>query len=267
MGDLPKRLGVALWGIPLLLAALYFGGWILAIFISLLLFLLAREWRYLGECVGVQIPLVFLWLSAAAILLVQFSSVARGVLSATILILLILFAAEMVRSNAPLRNLGHLVLWIVYIVIPISLWWPIRISGGVAGDAGRSWLLCLFLSIWVTDTAAYAIGSLWGKHKLLPKASPNKSWEGAIAGAIAALLVPIILRVFGLHDFAVWDVIAFGVAVGIFGQAGDLLESLMKREAGVKDSSRFLPGHGGLLDRFDSLFLATPALYLYLLLR
>jgi phosphatidate cytidylyltransferase len=101
----------------------------------------------------------------------------------------------------------------------------------------------------------------------MPAASPNKSWEGAIAGVFAALLVPVVLRLLGLFDFTGWDVVAFAIAVGVFGQAGDLLESLMKREAGVKDSSQFLPGHGGLLDRFDSLFLATPALYLYLFIR
>jgi len=268
MSDLPKRLGVALWGIPLLLLSLYFGGLFLAILISLLLFLLAREWQSLGQCVGIEIPLAFLWLSAAAVLSVQFSTGDRIAVPVAILILLVLFAIEIVRpSRAPLKNLGHLALWLLYIVFPISLWWTIRLVGGIAEAQGRQWLIALFVCVWATDTAAYAAGRAAGKHRLMPAASPNKSWEGAIAGVVGAVLVPVIMRSLGLFDFTGWDVIAFAVAVGIFGQAGDLLESLMKREAGIKDSSRFLPGHGGLLDRFDSLFLATPALYVYLLIR
>jgi phosphatidate cytidylyltransferase len=268
MSDLPKRLGVALWGIPLLLLALYFGGLFLAVLISLLLFLLAREWQYLGRSVGTEIPLAFLWLSAAAVLSVQFSTGNRIAVSAAILLLLVLIVAQIVRSSrAPLRDLGHLALWLFYIVFPISLWWTIRLVEGVAETHGRLWLIALFVCVWVTDTAAYAAGRAVGKHRLMPAASPNKSWEGAIAGVFAALLVPVVLRLLGLFDFTGWDVVAFAIAVGVFGQAGDLLESLMKREAGVKDSSQFLPGHGGLLDRFDSLFLATPALYLYLFIR
>ncbi len=268
MSDLAKRLGVALWGIPLLLFALYFGELFLAILISLLLFLLAREWQYLGRCVGADIPLAFLWVSAVAILLIQFSAGNRIFLSVGILILLVLLATQIVRiSRAPLRDLGHLALWLFYVVVPISLWWTIRLVGGIAEAQGRQWLIALFVCVWVTDTAAYAAGRAVGKRRLMPAASPNKSWEGAIAGVVGAVLVPVIMRPLGFFAFTGWDVMAFAIAVGILGQAGDLVESLMKREAGIKDSSRFLPGHGGLLDRFDSLFLATPALYAYLLIR
>ncbi|MFH1011454.1 MAG: phosphatidate cytidylyltransferase [bacterium] len=268
MSDLPRRLAVALWGIPLLLLALYFGGIFLAGLISLLLLLLSREWKSLGQYAGADVSLASLWTGAAAILFLQFSSADKLSLSLVILALLVLFAAEIFRASAsPLRSLGHLALWLLYVVAPISLWWAIRDWGSVANSTGREWLIALFLSVWVADTAAYAFGKIAGRHPLCVKASPNKTWEGAAAGLLLAPLAPAILKGCHLSDFAWLDVAMFAVIVGVFGQAGDLLESLMKREAGLKDTSHFLPGHGGLLDRFDSLLLATPALYLYLLIR
>jgi phosphatidate cytidylyltransferase len=269
MGDLPKRLLVALWGIPLLLLSLYLGGLLLGALISLLLLLSAGEWRRLGDCVGAKISFSSLWLSAAAILFYQFSGGTTLAACLAVAVLLALFAVQIVCvPRSPLRNLGHLSLWLVYVVIPISLWWTIWYYDGLLDvAAGRWFLLVLFVCVWITDTLAYAVGSAIGKHKLLPEASPNKSWEGAVAGFVAAPLVVLLFKAIGFFDFTVWDVAAFALIVGIIGQAGDLLESLMKREAGIKDTSEFLPGHGGLLDRFDSLFLATPARYLYLLIR
>jgi phosphatidate cytidylyltransferase len=269
MGDLPKRLLVALWGIPLLLLSLYLGGLLLGALISLLLLLSASEWRHLGECVGAKVSFSSLWLSAAAILFFQFSGGTTLAACLALAVLLALFVVQIFNiPRSPLRNLAHLTLWIVYVVIPISLWWAIWDYDNLLNPAaGRWFLLGLFVCIWITDTVAYAVGSAIGEHKLLPEASPNKSWEGAVAGFVAAPLVVLLFKTIDIFDFTVWDVIAFTIIVGIIGQVGDLLESLIKREAGIKDTSSFLPGHGGLLDRFDSLFLATPALYLYLLIR
>ncbi|MBU1707723.1 phosphatidate cytidylyltransferase [bacterium] len=268
MSDLAKRLGVAVWGIPLLLISLYIGGLLLGILISLLLFLLAREWKYLGKQSGADSPLIYLWLLAASILFFQFSNHSKLSIGLAILAALVVFVSEIFRaSRLPLKSLGHVTLWLIYVVIPVSLLWTIRQPGGIASDIGDRWLLALFVSVWVADTAAYGIGKRFGKHKLMPKASPNKSWEGAIAGLISAPIVALIMKGIGFVHFSIWDILAFTVIVGFIGQVGDLLESLMKREAELKDTSQFLPGHGGLLDRFDSLLLAIPALTLYLLLR
>lgn len=268
MGDLPKRLGVALWGIPLLLLSVHFGGLLLEILISLFLLFIAREWKRIGECVEAHVSLILLWLGAAAVLVFQFSSGSRFSFGFAVFLFLTIFTIEVFRaSSSPLKNLGHLVLWVFYIVIPISLWWTIRQPGGVAGEMGGRWLIVFLISVWTADTAAYAIGKSFGKHKLMPKASPNKSWEGAIAGFVAVPLIVLIAKWCGYLDFSFLDIVAFTIAVGLFGQMGDLLESRMKREAGLKDTSQFLPGHGGLLDRVDSLLLATPMLYLYLLIR
>jgi len=125
-------------------------------------------------------------------------------------------------------------------------------------------IISILVSIWVCDSAAYFIGSAYGKHKLFPVVSPNKSWEGAIAGFIFALISMIMLKII-LVGFLNWiDAIVIGIIIGTLGQIGDLVESLFKRDAGVKDSSSLIPGHGGIFDRFDSFLFTSPIIYLYL---
>lgn len=125
-------------------------------------------------------------------------------------------------------------------------------------------VITIFITLWMTDSAAYFIGTAIGKHKLFPRVSPNKSWEGAIAGFVFAIITLVDIKVF-LFTFLSWtDVIAFSVIIGVFGQIGDLVESLIKRDAGVKDSSNLVPGHGGIFDRFDSLLFSAPLIFLYL---
>jgi len=125
-------------------------------------------------------------------------------------------------------------------------------------------IISIFITLWMTDSAAYFIGTAIGKHKLFPRVSPNKSWEGAIAGFLFALITSVVLKIFLLNFLSIIDVIAFGIIIGVFGQIGDLIESLIKRDAGVKDSSSIIPGHGGFFDRFDSLLFSVPIIYLYM---
>jgi len=118
--------------------------------------------------------------------------------------------------------------------------------------------------IWICDTAAYHTGVAVGRHKLFPRVSPNKTWEGAVAGFVAAILSALGAQALVLDYLGAGDAVVLGCIVGIFGQAGDLFESALKRDAGVKDSSNLLPGHGGVLDRFDSLLFAAPLVYIYI---
>jgi phosphatidate cytidylyltransferase len=125
----------------------------------------------------------------------------------------------------------------------------------------------LVISIWSCDSAAFIFGSFFGsKKKILPKVSPNKSWIGSISGLIASLLIFVLFynQDFLGDIFTLKDAIILGLISGIFGQVGDFSESLFKRDAGVKDSGKILQGHGGILDRFDSLIFATPITYLYI---
>jgi phosphatidate cytidylyltransferase len=125
-------------------------------------------------------------------------------------------------------------------------------------------IVSLFASIWLCDSAAYAIGIPFGKHKLFPRVSPKKSWEGAIAGLLAGVAGMLAARTWFLPFLTITDAIVLGFIVGGLGQIGDLVESLLKRDASVKDSSNLIPGHGGVLDRFDSLLFVSPLVYLYI---
>lgn len=123
--------------------------------------------------------------------------------------------------------------------------------------------LSVFIFLWSNDTGAYCIGSLFGRHKLFFSISPNKSWEGAVGGGVTALAVALLLsRFFDILSPVQW--VGLALTVVFFGTWGDLVESLMKRQLGVKDSGALLPGHGGMLDRFDSSLLAIPASTVYL---
>jgi phosphatidate cytidylyltransferase len=141
--------------------------------------------------------------------------------------------------------------------------------GGLVVPAGGLLLLLPLLVTWASDIGAYAVGRTMGRHKLIPSVSPGKTVEGALGGVVFSVLVAwayttLLLQPAAQLGFkwAPWGIIAFGAVVSVAAQLGDLAESLLKREAGVKDSSRILPGHGGVLDRFDSLFFVFPVAFL-----
>ncbi len=125
-------------------------------------------------------------------------------------------------------------------------------------------VMAVFASIWLCDSSAFFFGRRYGKHKLFERVSPNKTWEGAIAGFVGALVAFIVARAIALPYMSLTNAIVCGCIVGLFGQLGDMVESMLKRDAGVKDSSSLIPGHGGVLDRFDSLIFVSPLIFLYL---
>ena len=129
---------------------------------------------------------------------------------------------------------------------------------------GRNLVYLLFFSVWSLDTFAYFFGMKFGKHKLAEKISPKKSIEGSIAGFVSCLLVCFFVRYIMNTGLSAIDSLILGALIGIFGQIGDLAESLIKRSVGCKDSGAILPGHGGVLDRFDSILFAAPILYYYI---
>jgi phosphatidate cytidylyltransferase len=129
---------------------------------------------------------------------------------------------------------------------------------------GAFTVMSVFASIWMCDSVAYFAGRGFGKHKLFERVSPKKTWEGAIAGFIGAVGAFLIARSIALPYMSFTSALICGCIVGVCGQLGDLIESLMKRDAGVKDSSSLIPGHGGVLDRFDSLIVVSPLIFFYL---
>jgi phosphatidate cytidylyltransferase len=125
-------------------------------------------------------------------------------------------------------------------------------------------VIAVFATIWICDTAAYFGGKSFGKHKLFLRVSPNKTWEGAIFGFIFSMLTMIAAKLLVLEYLSYLHAVIIGMLIGVFGQLGDLIESRFKRDAGVKDSSSLIPGHGGVYDRFDSLVFVSPIVYLYI---
>ncbi len=186
---------------------------------------------------------------------------------AAMVYLLLLFAlilAEIFRSIAnPMQNWGNILFSQLWIALPFALM-------GFLGVFEPMLLLALFVIIWINDTGAYCVGSLIGKHKMIPRVSPGKSWEGLIGGIVFALGAGYIFLAdpFGFTglQYAGWKWIVLTLVITIFGTLGDLLESRVKRTLGVKDSGNAIPGHGGWLDRFDSVLIATLALCLTMLL-
>jgi phosphatidate cytidylyltransferase len=131
---------------------------------------------------------------------------------------------------------------------------------------GRKWLFLVLLVVMAADTAAYFVGSLIGRSKLYPVVSPNKSWEGSIGGVVGSLLGALLAKYGFFPELSLVDVLLGGILLSLSGQLGDLFESLLKRSFGVKDSGTMIPGHGGLLDRLDSLLFAFPVAYFYAVL-
>lgn len=169
------------------------------------------------------------------------------------------------------RNLGGTLLGLLYIPAPFALLIHLRVappsfpSGSFTNALpGYAIPLALILSMWANDTMAYITGSLIGRTKFFPAISPKKTWEGTLGGIILTMVVAAVFSWLSPYHSAHWVAIA-GIAA-VTGTAGDLLESKIKRMAGVKDSGNIMPGHGGFMDRFDSLIVATPFVWAYLLL-
>nr|WP_185153811.1 phosphatidate cytidylyltransferase [Dysgonomonas sp. 520] len=165
------------------------------------------------------------------------------------------------RSSA-VRSLAYSLMGQAYIALPFSLANYLVFTNN-AGGYHSIFLLALLVMLWVNDSFAYLTGSQFGKHRLFERISPKKSWEGSVGGAAFTLLTALIFSHF-YNEFHVAGWLGFGLIVIVFGTWGDLIESLLKRTVGVKDSGNILPGHGGILDRFDSLIFSIPALFVYL---
>ena len=148
----------------------------------------------------------------------------------------------------------------------IGLLYPFvyKVGEGFGSIAGGDCLLFLFGLLWIGDTAAMGIGSWLGRHKLAPTVSPNKTVEGFIGGLLGAVAVGLLMHFWRLPQIGLGHILVIALGCSLFGQLGDLVESMWKRSLGIKDSSRVIPGHGGVLDRFDSLLFAAPFMYFYL---
>lgn len=172
------------------------------------------------------------------------------------------------KHENPINNWAYTMLSQMYIAMPLSLINVLAFMGSADGEVHYNYVLPLsvFVFLWVNDSGAYCCGSLLGRHKLFPRVSPGKSWEGSIGGAVLVVVVAyVISQLLGTSSpLTALEWMGLGLVVVIFGTWGDLVESLFKRTLGIKDSGNILPGHGGMLDRFDSSLMAFPAAAIYL---
>ena len=275
MSELTRRIIFAVIAAPTSIAIVYFGDWALAIVLSVLAALAAWELFRMARETG-ALPLEPAGIALAALLPIAVHAQRLGIytlsLTAVVAMVLLLFASTIwLRGPAgkPLSSVAITAFGVMYAGL-FSYIYALRYHDYAIGAAAGTALVFLpiFLT-WTTDVGAYVFGRMFGRKKLMPSVSPGKTVEGAVGGlgltiVICLLYVRFILMPFALLGLTIQGAVLFAVVVSIAAQTGDLAESLLKREAGVKDSSRILPGHGGILDRFDGVLFVMPVAFLLL---
>lgn len=283
MTNMVTRIMVGLVGIPAMLAAVWVGGWLFSTVIlgisAMALWefydLSASKHAEANRSVGLVWAMVFQVAVAAGAATDVLLTPPWLLLLGALLVLgaLVTLAAELWRNlpNAVL-NTAITIVGVVYVSLSLASLMVMRsIPDGVLGaesnllPQGASLVLMTFASVWASDSAAYFVGLAFGKHKMFPRVSPKKSWEGAAGGFVAAVLAFWWLAGFLVPAMPWPHAVAAGVIVGVVGPIGDLAESLLKRDAEIKDSSHIIPGHGGFLDRFDSMLFVAPCVLMYIM--
>ena len=186
-------------------------------------------------------------------------------------IIYMMVAELYLKQEDPVSDWAYTMMSQLYIALPFSLL-NVLAFRSTGYDIQYTYLapLSVFVFLWINDTGAYICGSLLGKNKLFPRISPGKSWEGSIGGGILVMAVAVLVwyltEKYGVNDIGLnaYEWAGLGLTIVVFGTWGDLIESLFKRTLGIKDSGNILPGHGGMLDRFDSSLLAIPSAVVYL---
>ncbi len=275
MSELTRRLLLALVGIPLTLGLIYAGGWIFVAALGGVAAIGAWELFRMARAAGHEpLETAGIIIAACIPLLVHASylEVFHFTLTMAMLVFMALLASVIWLRGPTRKPLVSFALTVVGVIYPslVTYMYPLRNHDYAIGAlAGTVLVMFPIFVTWSTDTGAYMFGRLFGRRKLIPSVSPAKTLEGALGGLLVAVLFAWLYVTFLLKPFAQLSVlplgiVVFGLTIAATAQLGDLVESLLKRDAGVKDSSKLLPGHGGFLDRFDSLLFVLPVAYLLL---
>lgn len=256
-----QRLLSSLLLIPLI-AILWFGGsWIFALLVGFVALLGIKEFLSLISLPGKQFLFLGFLFTSLFIANAYFDYSYTAPLFIAVLVLPLVWLLFRFPRREALTHWKWMLAGIVYLGLTTGSYVALRNL-----DQGREWVFLVLFSVFACDTSAFFIGRSFGRHPLAPAISPKKTWEGAIGGFFAApaaaLILYIILDITTLNYF---HVVLIGLLIGVFAQLGDLLESWFKRRVGVKDSGNLIPGHGGILDRIDSLILAGIIIYYYAL--
>jgi len=268
---LKHRVITAAVGVPLIILTIWFGDPWITIFIAAAALAATYEFYHMANFDRRE-PLLYLGLlwTLALVLSPHYrnSDLLPVVITAAILVSLLCLLVRPSREKA-FHQWAWTIVGALYVGWMLSYWLDLR---GLPD--GRNWVYLAMLTTFVNDTSAYFIGRARGRHKLAPAISPAKTREGAIGGLvgaiIAAVVIALVLKLISAElgaafAFRYWQIIVLGFLVGLFAQLGDLVESLLKRQTGVKESGNLLPGHGGVLDRFDSLIFVGAVVYYYVI--
>ena len=256
MSNIASRLVIALVGIPVVLGAVYLGGWWLFALIAIAAVLGLHEFWLLTKPLAPLAPAGYiggilalvgaetggvLWMVGGVMVALALAFVLKGI-SAT--------------RQAPTASISATVMGSVWVGCGLAFMLLIR----DIPDNGRLAAFTVILAVWAGDTLAYVGGRLLGRHRMAPNTSPGKTWEGFAFGTAATIFVAFV-ALYKQHFLTIGESIALGAALAVAAPAGDLFESMLKRDAGVKDAGSLLGGHGGMLDRLDALLFAAPAAY------
>jgi phosphatidate cytidylyltransferase len=266
--NLAQRLSVAAIAIPAIIFMVFRGGDLFLYFVLLLAVIGIYEYLHGGgiDTFSFFFIIPFVGVAGSVYLTATGEAFLGGLCLLGIFLIVGIFLAI---GKDPIDKLFARLTYITWGCFYLGLLYPFVYL--IRGEAawmepapGRWWLFLLLGSLWLGDTAAMFFGKSFGRHKLAPVVSPHKTVEGFIGGFIGVIVVAMIFKIFWLKDIIAYHLIIISLLIGLFGQLGDLVESLWKRSLGIKDSSAIIPGHGGVLDRFDSLLFAAPMVYLYL---
>jgi phosphatidate cytidylyltransferase len=267
------RVLVALAGIPVALGAIYWGGWVLAALLGLVVALAVRELFRMAALKQARGLSVLGIVGALALVAAAAAAPAAGVdnpaLFGVLALLTLAAGASAIWQRGvegqPLLSVAVTVFAAAYTGLLVFALFLRHLPGVVSPWHGAALLLAPVLMTWVSDSAAYFGGRAMGRHKLIPRVSPGKTVEGSLSALVGTLFAAVgyayLLARFPAYHMSVVEAAGFGVLMSVGAQVGDLTESLFKRDVGVKDSGTLLPGHGGALDRFDSLFFTLPLAY------
>lgn len=265
-GAIGQRVLTSIVAIPIVLVFVWFGGWwafaasalVVVLGINELHTMMIHEGYH--PMIGVSLVLSLLFLLAAMFPQLRLTLLEIGLSIAVLISFPLLFFRKKLE--------GAMIDWSLTLAIAIYLGWPLSLFPQLRGyqvgfSPGFWWVLIVLLGVWGFDTGAFFTGRFFGRHKLAPKISPAKTWEGVIGGMIFSIAFSLLLTVIPLK-IPWYFAIVLGILIGVAATLGDLAESLIKRQTHVKDSGHFMPGHGGILDRVDSLLFAVIVVFVFM---
>ncbi len=260
---LKKRIITALWVIPLLIVTVWFGEPWFSLLVAIWGLLAVLEFYRLVAAAKVP-PLTYFGLIGTLVFILSPHFVRYGitlpVMLTSIIVLSLVWLVLRPQKEQAFASWVWTIAGIIYVGWLLSFWVALR---GL--DDGRNWVFFGLFTTFASDTSAFFVGRALGRHPLAPRVSPDKTWEGAIGGGFGAIIASLLLVALISLPLTYWQAILLGLTVSILGQFGDLVESLFKRNMGVKEASRLVPGHGGALDRIDSVIFAGIVVYYYVL--